>query len=94
MAAAFATYLGPYKHSFRRQMLTVHWPECLQERGVPLLLDDAPHVVTDTNSKEDFNEQKSEVSNHVSVSLTPHVFMSKLLVPETELLWSRNFDPC
>ena len=45
MAAAFATYLGPYKHSFRREMLTVHWPECLEERGVPLLLDDASHTI-------------------------------------------------
>lgn len=66
MAAAFATYLGPYKHSFRRKMLTVHWPECLQERGVPLLLDDAPHTVTDTDSKDDLTEQNTQVSNHRS----------------------------
>jgi hypothetical protein len=62
MAAAFATYLGPYKHSFRREMLTVHWPECLQERGVPLLLEDAPHTVIDTDYKEDIAEQDTEVS--------------------------------
>jgi len=39
MAAAFATYLGPYSHSFRRLMLTVKWPHCLRERGVPLVFD-------------------------------------------------------
>nr|XP_006816782.1 PREDICTED: dynein heavy chain 17, axonemal-like [Saccoglossus kowalevskii] len=39
MAAAFATYLGPYDHNFRRAMLTVHWPMCLRERGVPLIID-------------------------------------------------------
>ena len=41
MAAAFATYLGPYSFVFRREMLTVHWPRCLDERGVPLVLDTA-----------------------------------------------------
>lgn len=39
MATAFATYLGPYSFAFRREMLTVHWPKCLEERGVPLVLD-------------------------------------------------------
>ena len=39
LASAFATYLGPYNHKFRRDMLSVHWPECLHERGVPLLLE-------------------------------------------------------
>lgn len=39
MAAAFCTYLGPYHHSFRRMMLTVHWPHCLRERGIPLVID-------------------------------------------------------
>ena len=39
MAAAFATYLGPYHHNFRRIMLTVHWPNCLRERGIPLVID-------------------------------------------------------
>lgn len=39
MAAAFSTYLGPYHHSFRHTMLTVHWPECLRERGTPLVVD-------------------------------------------------------
>ncbi|GFO25145.1 dynein beta chain, ciliary-like, partial [Plakobranchus ocellatus] len=39
MAAAFATYLGAYHHNFRRVMLTVHWPGCLRERGVPLVID-------------------------------------------------------
>ena len=71
MAAAFATYLGPYKHSFRRKMLTIHWPECLQERGVPLLLDDAPHTVIRTDAEEDVEEHESEVSfviiNHFQI---------------------------
>nr|XP_022320176.1 dynein beta chain, flagellar outer arm-like isoform X6 [Crassostrea virginica] len=39
MAAAFATYLGPYHHNFRRVMLTIHWPNCLRERGIPLVID-------------------------------------------------------
>ena len=39
ISAAFATYLGPYHYSFRRLMLTVHWPNCLRERGVPLVID-------------------------------------------------------
>lgn len=39
MASAFCTYLGPYHHNFRRMMLTVHWPNCLRERGVPLVID-------------------------------------------------------
>ena len=39
MSGAFATYLGPYHYNFRRLMLTVHWPNCLRERGVPLVID-------------------------------------------------------
>ena len=39
MAAGFATYLGPYLYNFRRLMLTVHWPNCLRERGIPLVID-------------------------------------------------------
>ncbi|RUS89314.1 hypothetical protein EGW08_002921, partial [Elysia chlorotica] len=39
MAAAFANYLGAYHHNFRRVMLTVHWPGCLRERGIPLVID-------------------------------------------------------
>ncbi|CAH1797693.1 unnamed protein product [Owenia fusiformis] len=39
MASAFATYLGPYHYSLRRLMLTVHWPTCLRERGIPLVID-------------------------------------------------------
>ena len=39
MAAGFATYLGPYQYNFRRLMLTVHWPNCLRERGIPLAID-------------------------------------------------------
>lgn len=45
MAAAFATYLGPYSFTFRREMLTVQWPKCLDERGVMLVLDSsAPYA--------------------------------------------------
>ena len=45
MAAAFATYLGPYSFTFRREMLTVHWPQCLDERGVMLVVDSsAPYA--------------------------------------------------
>lgn len=62
MAAAFVIYLGPYKHSFRRKMLTVYWPECLRERGVPLLLDDASLTMIDTDSNDDIFEQVVEVS--------------------------------
>ena len=39
MAAAFSTYLGPYHYNLRRLMLTVHWPNCLRERGIPLVID-------------------------------------------------------
>lgn len=39
IAAAFATYLGPYTFKFRREMLTEHWPQCLDERGVMLVVD-------------------------------------------------------
>lgn len=39
IAAAFATFLGPYSFTFRRDMLTVHWPQCLDERGVMLVVD-------------------------------------------------------
>lgn len=42
IAAAFATYLGPYGFAFRQDMMTVHWPRCLEERGVPLVLDASP----------------------------------------------------
>ncbi|XP_064650622.1 uncharacterized protein LOC135502065 isoform X3 [Lineus longissimus] len=44
MAAGFLTYLGPYHYTFRRIMLTVHWPRCLIERGIPLVIDSiSPH---------------------------------------------------
>ncbi len=39
MAAAFTTYMGPYHYNFRRLMLTIHWPLCLKERGVPFVVD-------------------------------------------------------
>ena len=45
LAAAFATYLGPYSFTFRREMLTLHWPRCLDERGVMLVVDSsAPYA--------------------------------------------------
>jgi dynein heavy chain len=44
MAGAFATYLGPYHFSFRRVMLTVHWPNCLRERGIPLVVDSIDEI--------------------------------------------------
>ena len=39
MAAGLTTYLGPYHHNIRRIMLTIHWPNCLRERGIPLVID-------------------------------------------------------
>ena len=39
MAAAFVTFLGPYDVTFRRMMMTDHWPRCLVERGIPLTFD-------------------------------------------------------
>lgn len=39
MTAALGTYLGPHPHIFRRLMLTIHWPACLRERGIPLIVD-------------------------------------------------------
>jgi hypothetical protein len=39
VAAGFATFLGPYDVKFRREMMTVHWPMCLVERGIPLAID-------------------------------------------------------
>ncbi|XP_071959570.1 uncharacterized protein [Antedon mediterranea] len=39
LAAAFVTYLGPYDFNIRHTMLTLHWPVCLKERGVPLVID-------------------------------------------------------
>ena len=44
MAAGFATYLGPYHYNFRRLMLTVHWPNCLRERGIPLAIDSIDEI--------------------------------------------------
>jgi hypothetical protein len=39
LASGFLIYLGPYEFSFRRSMLTVHWIKCLNDRGLPLVLD-------------------------------------------------------
>lgn len=44
MAAALATYLGPYHYNFRRVMLTIHWPNCLRERGIPLVVDSIDEI--------------------------------------------------
>ena len=44
MAAGLATYLGPYQYNTRRVMLTVHWPNCLRERGIPLVIDSVDEV--------------------------------------------------
>ena len=44
MSAGFATYLGPYQYNFRRLMLTIHWPNCLRERGIPLAIDSIDEV--------------------------------------------------
>lgn len=39
LASGFLTYLGPYQFPFRRLMLTIHWVKCLNDRGLPLVLD-------------------------------------------------------
>jgi dynein heavy chain len=39
LAAGFLVYLGPYQFAFRRSMLTIHWVKCLNDRGLPLVLD-------------------------------------------------------
>lgn len=39
LAAGFLTYLGFYGFTFRRTMLTTHWIKCLNDRGLPLVLD-------------------------------------------------------
>ncbi|EDV28903.1 uncharacterized protein TRIADDRAFT_19158, partial [Trichoplax adhaerens] len=38
-ATASACYLGPLDPLFRQDMLMVHWPQCLKERGIPLVID-------------------------------------------------------
>jgi hypothetical protein len=39
LAAGFLVYLGSYQFAFRRTMLTVGWPKCLLDRGLPFVLD-------------------------------------------------------
>jgi dynein heavy chain len=39
LAAGFIVYLGPYQFPFRRIMLTNNWIKCLNDRGLPLVLD-------------------------------------------------------
>lgn len=60
MAAAFATYLGPYSFTFRREMLTVHWPQCLDERGVMLVVDSsAPYAGAEVFMMEKLQQARS-----------------------------------
>ena len=60
MAAAFATYLGPYSFTFRREMLTVHWPRCLDERGVMLVVDSsAPYAGAEVFMMEKLQEGRT-----------------------------------
>ncbi|KAJ8316217.1 hypothetical protein KUTeg_006231 [Tegillarca granosa] len=60
MAAAFCTYLGPYHHNFRRVMLTVYWPNCLRERGVPLVIDSIDGLKDQESPKPENNNQKND----------------------------------
>lgn len=39
LAAGLLVYLGPYQFPFRRIMLTNNWIKCLNDRGLPLVLD-------------------------------------------------------
>lgn len=39
LASGFLIYLGPYQFPFRRLMLTINWVKCLNDRGLPLVLD-------------------------------------------------------
>jgi len=39
LASGFLVYLGPYQFPFRRSMLTISWVKCLNDRGLPLVLD-------------------------------------------------------
>lgn len=39
LASGFLVYLGPYQFPFRRLMLTTFWVKCLNDRGLPLVLD-------------------------------------------------------
>ena len=67
MASAFATYLGPYNYSFRRAMITVHWPKCLDERGVPLVVDStAPYPDAELFKVERLRKKDSDVSGETA----------------------------
>lgn len=39
LASGFLVYLGPFQFPFRRSMLTAAWVKCLNDRGLPLVLD-------------------------------------------------------
>ncbi|XP_015758877.1 PREDICTED: dynein beta chain, ciliary-like [Acropora digitifera] len=67
IAAAFASYLGPYTFKFRREMLTEHWPQCLNERGVKLVVDNStfyagvPMVMVDQDDTKRTSPDTEEV---------------------------------
>ena len=44
VSSGFVSYLGAYHYNFRRMMLTLHWPNCLRERGVPLVIDSIDEI--------------------------------------------------
>ena len=72
IAAAFASYLGPYTFKFRREMLTEHWPRCLNERGVKLVVDSStvyasvPMVMDDQDDTERTSPDNEEVRKNAS----------------------------
>ena len=77
VAAAFATYLGPYSFTFRREMLTVHWPKCLDERGVMLVVDNsAPYAGAEVFMME--KEQQAPTSSAEPVTSEQEVFGGQL----------------
>ncbi|XP_066552372.1 uncharacterized protein LOC136718521 [Amia ocellicauda] len=39
MAAGLLCYLGPYEHLFCQLLLSLEWPKCLRDRGLPFLID-------------------------------------------------------
>ncbi|XP_058857324.1 dynein beta chain, ciliary-like isoform X3 [Acipenser ruthenus] len=68
MAAGFLTYLGPYEYLFRRLILSVEWPLCLKERGLPFLIDSVDPIqgrVTDFSIE--FFKRDSEETKETDV---------------------------
>lgn len=76
IAAAFASYLGPYTFKFRREMLTEHWPRCLNERGVKLVVDSStvyagvPMVMVDQDDTKRTSPDKEEVPTQADENAT------------------------